>query len=120
MVPLNKTKALACHACCLIAVACPTSPAGGWGKPPVDESGVPVYGDVFDTVGVEVDSDDDVPRSIHWGELEVADEESEAEDDEDDEDDEDGGLWEGSPGVVGCTFMSSSKTCGQLLAEPRP
>lgn len=69
------------------------SSAGGWGKPPVDESGVPVYGDVFDTVGPEVDSDDDVPRTIHWGELEVADEESEAEDDDEDDDDEDGGWW---------------------------
>ena len=27
--------------------------AGGWGKPPVDENGKPLYGDVFGTKGTE-------------------------------------------------------------------
>lgn len=27
--------------------------AGGWGKPPVDEMGKPLYGDVFGTQGGE-------------------------------------------------------------------
>ena len=28
--------------------------AGGWGKPPVDETGRPLYGDVFGTMGAGV------------------------------------------------------------------
>lgn len=28
--------------------------AGGWGKPPVDENGKPLYGDVFGVQGAEV------------------------------------------------------------------
>lgn len=27
--------------------------AGGWGKPPVDENGKPLYGDVFGTQSVD-------------------------------------------------------------------
>lgn len=29
--------------------------AGGWGKPPVDEKGKPLYGDVFGTSGLDGD-----------------------------------------------------------------
>ena len=29
--------------------------AGGWGKPPVDESGKPLYGDVFGTQTAEAE-----------------------------------------------------------------
>ena len=35
---------------------------GGWGKPPVDEQGIPLYGDVFgEAAGIE--SDDEQVRS---------------------------------------------------------
>ena len=34
--------------------------AGGWGKPPVDEAGRPVYGDVFGLEDEEVDEDEQV------------------------------------------------------------
>ena len=33
---------------------------GGWGKPPVDEEGNPVYGDVFGQRVGEAESDDEV------------------------------------------------------------
>ncbi|CAH8436414.1 unnamed protein product [Schistosoma turkestanicum] len=81
---------------------------GGWGKPPVDELGRPVYGDVFGNGGniagvppppppptTFEDADEQIAHGniSYWGELE-SDEESEGEDgdqdmDTDDESDED-------------------------------
>jgi splicing factor 3B subunit 2 len=64
---------------------------GGWGKPPVDEYGRPLYGDVF---GAYAQEDHAVLESIdrsHWGELGAAssdsssEEESESEEEEEDE-----------------------------------
>ena len=57
---------------------------GGWGKPPVDEQGNPVYGDVF---GVAPQSTlaDSIQHGQHWGELESEDEESEDEDEEEED-----------------------------------
>ena len=54
---------------------------GGWGKPPVDETGRPLYGDVFgleshDTAAKEVEQDVDKEM---WGELEPEEESSEEE-----------------------------------------
>ncbi|KAF5206180.1 Splicing factor 3b subunit [Thalictrum thalictroides] len=54
---------------------------GGWGKPPVDEYGRPLYGDVF---GIQQQEqlnyeEEPVDRSKHWGDLE---EEEEIEEDE--------------------------------------
>eukprot|EP00892_Ulva_mutabilis_P010184 jgi/Ulvmu1/7538/UM037_0082.1 len=49
---------------------------GGWGKPPVDHQGQPLYGDVF---GQQVVLDDDLDEAVktqRWGELEDDDEES--------------------------------------------
>ncbi|PSN40597.1 hypothetical protein C0J52_10357 [Blattella germanica] len=56
--------------------------AGGWGKPPVDETGRPLYGDVFGAVPEE----EEVDRTI-WGELES---ESEEESEEEEEEEEEG------------------------------
>jgi splicing factor 3B subunit 2 len=58
---------------------------GGWGKPPVNEFGQALYGDVFGTSQV-ADAEIVVDKS-RWGELVEADEESE-EEDEDEEDEE--------------------------------
>ncbi len=60
--------------------------AGGWGKPPVDEFGRPLYGDVFASNKLEhIFENEDFDR-FHWGEIEPAEypeeapsEESEAE-----------------------------------------
>ncbi|XP_076828915.1 splicing factor 3B subunit 2 [Brachyhypopomus gauderio] len=64
--------------------------AGGWGKPPVDETGKPLYGDVFGTNAVDFQAkaeEEEVDRTP-WGELEASDEES-SEEDEEEESDED-------------------------------
>jgi splicing factor 3B subunit 2 len=65
--------------------------AGGWGKPPVDEMGKPLYGDVFGTSGYDGDSgvgDEEVDRTL-WGELESeSEEESEEEEEEEEEEGE--------------------------------
>ncbi|XP_063042515.1 splicing factor 3B subunit 2 isoform X2 [Engraulis encrasicolus] len=64
--------------------------AGGWGKPPVDETGKPLYGDVFGTNATDFQAkaeEEEVDRTP-WGELEPSDEES-SEEEEEEESDED-------------------------------
>ncbi|CAM9213640.1 unnamed protein product [Chrysoparadoxa australica] len=61
---------------------------GGWGKPPVDEGGNPIYGDVFGS-SVDTTEQQEVDKS-HWGEAE----ESESEEEEDEEGDEEMGEGE--------------------------
>ena len=58
---------------------------GGWGKPPVDERGRPLYGDVFGLEGGENTSkgrgrgeEEEVDQTL-WGELESEEEEEESE-----------------------------------------
>ncbi|KAL3083052.1 hypothetical protein niasHS_010854 [Heterodera schachtii] len=65
--------------------------AGGWGKPPVDEYGKPLYGDVFGLTVPQVADDVDESRieRRHWGEIGSDEEESE-EESEAEEDDEEG------------------------------
>jgi len=68
--------------------------AGGWGKPPVDENGKPLYGDVFGVQGKDFESGDaeeEVERTL-WGELESESEESESEEEsEGEEEGQEGG-----------------------------
>lgn len=63
--------------------------AGGWGKPPVDEMGKPLYGDVFGTNAGDFQAKAEEEEVDHtpWGELEPSDEES-SEEEEDEESDE--------------------------------
>mmetsp|Transcript_20111 Transcript_20111/g.34621 ORF Transcript_20111/g.34621 Transcript_20111/m.34621 type:complete len:627 (-) Transcript_20111:353-2233(-) len=63
--------------------------AGGWGKPPVDEFGNAVYGDVFGQKAGEPESDDEVDKGLKWGELEPELEESEESEEEEEGPDED-------------------------------
>lgn len=65
---------------------------GGWGKPPVDEAGNPLYGDVFGQHVGEAESDDEVDKKSRWGEMEVVEEESEEEESEEEQEEEDGGC----------------------------
>ncbi|KAJ0396534.1 hypothetical protein P43SY_003745 [Pythium insidiosum] len=67
---------------------------GGWGKPPVDENGRPLYGDVFGKS--TPDTAEEVNRE-RWGELEEAPEAEE----EDEEDTEEGYADEYAAGQVG-------------------
>ncbi|MCL7038975.1 hypothetical protein MKW94_016372 [Papaver nudicaule] len=71
---------------------------GGWGKPPVDEYGRPLYGDVF---GVQQEEElnyeeEPVDRSKHWGDLE---EEVESEEEEEDTPPEEEDLDDGIESV---------------------
>uniref|UniRef100_A0A8C6Y761 Splicing factor 3b subunit 2 n=1 Tax=Naja naja TaxID=35670 RepID=A0A8C6Y761_NAJNA len=64
--------------------------AGGWGKPPVDETGKPLYGDVFGTNAAEFQAkteEEEIDRTP-WGELEPSDEESSEEEEDEDTDEE--------------------------------
>ncbi|KAI7815012.1 splicing factor 3B subunit 2 [Triplophysa rosa] len=64
--------------------------AGGWGKPPVDETGKPLYGDVFGTNSVDFQAKAEEEEVDHgtWGELEPSDEESSEEEEEEESDEE--------------------------------
>lgn len=48
---------------------------GGWGKPPVDEQGNPLYGDVFGVNEEEEDQDAEPIDRTKWGELVESEEE---------------------------------------------
>ncbi|KAJ4459663.1 putative Splicing factor 3B subunit 2 [Paratrimastix pyriformis] len=52
---------------------------GGWGKPPVNEFGVPLYGDVF---GVPQEDEQQPAEKKLWGQLEDEEEEPEEEEEE--------------------------------------
>ncbi|XP_075248938.1 splicing factor 3B subunit 2-like [Convolutriloba macropyga] len=85
--------------------------AGGWGKPPVDSQGRPLYGDVFGqdsqtAFGSDMDADID---KRHWGEME-----SESEEEEDDESEEEqeapdasGLITPGTEGLVTPSGLTS-------------
>ncbi|XP_041636150.1 splicing factor 3B subunit 2 isoform X2 [Cheilinus undulatus] len=64
--------------------------AGGWGKPPVDEMGKPLYGDVFGTNAADFQAKVEEEEVDHtpWGELEPSDEESSEEEEEEESDEE--------------------------------
>jgi splicing factor 3B subunit 2 len=70
---------------------------GGWGKPPVDEYGRPLYGDVFGEAEGDAgpsNADAAVDKSYRWGELqapEYAEEEAEGSEDEGSDGEGDGG-----------------------------
>ncbi|KAK2707820.1 splicing factor 3B subunit 2-like [Artemia franciscana] len=70
--------------------------AGGWGKPPVDEMGRPLYGDVFGTIEAEPtqpEKEPEQPEELqYWGELESEEEEEESEEEEEEEDRDESGL----------------------------
>ncbi|XP_071079452.1 splicing factor 3B subunit 2-like [Haliotis cracherodii] len=82
--------------------------AGGWGKPPVDENGKPLYGDVFGTQGGEFPApieEEEIDKS-HWGELESESESEEESEEESDEDDQTG-LVTPAEGLVTPSGMTS-------------
>ena len=65
---------------------------GGWGKPPVDQFGRPIYGDVFGAGVVDIDEstpyDLKLVKNAPWGALEDAEEESDEESEEEKEEEE--------------------------------
>jgi len=63
--------------------------AGGWGKPPVDEYGRPLYGDVFGVAAEnqEEKEDNDLANDL-WGTMDSASEDSDSSDEEEEENEE--------------------------------
>ena len=57
---------------------------GGWGKPPVDEFGRPIYGDVFGTAETSRGGEDDTPLEKKWW-GEIVEEEGDDDDEEEEE-----------------------------------
>ncbi|XP_076064562.1 splicing factor 3b subunit 2 isoform X2 [Oratosquilla oratoria] len=85
--------------------------AGGWGKPPVDNMGKPIYGDVFGTQNKDFEAppvEEDVEKTM-WGELESESEEESDEEDEEEEEEEDesGVVTPGETGLVTPSGISS-------------
>ncbi|CAN6181675.1 unnamed protein product, partial [Urochloa humidicola] len=74
---------------------------GEWGKPPVDEHGRPLYGDVFGVLQQDEPNYDDEPvdRSKHWGDLEEEEEEEEDDEVEEEELMEDEEMEDGTQSV---------------------
>ena len=78
--------------------------AGGWGKPPVDEQGKPLYGDVFGIQQQEAPAveDDEQIENQPWGELESeSEEESESEVSR---------VWGGKETGITCDHMGGEGT----------
>ncbi|KAL0398631.1 UNVERIFIED_CONTAM: Splicing factor 3B subunit [Sesamum radiatum] len=74
---------------------------GDWGKPPVDEYGRPLYGDVFGVLQQEQPNYDEEPvdKTKHWGDLEEEEEEEEEEEVEEEEQMEEEELEDGIQSV---------------------
>lgn len=66
---------------------------GGWGKPPVNEQGQPLYGDVFGTdyTGYKQDEEQEPTDAALWGALE-SDSESESEEEKEEEKPDETGI----------------------------
>ncbi|XP_014239157.1 splicing factor 3B subunit 2 [Cimex lectularius] len=87
--------------------------AGGWGKPPVDETGKPLYGDVFATQhnANDIKLDDDEVEKTTWGELESdSEEESEEEEEEEEQQKDETGLITPSEGLITPSGIASIPT----------
>ncbi|KAL9240111.1 hypothetical protein vseg_014369 [Gypsophila vaccaria] len=83
---------------------------GGWGKPPVDEYGRPLYGDVFGVQQHEEPTYEEEPvdKSKHWGDLE---EEEEVEEEyEEEEEPEELGEEDMEDGILSMDSLSSTPT----------
>jgi splicing factor 3B subunit 2 len=100
---------------------------GDWGKPPVDEKGRPIYGDVFGSQQAEDNADEEAAEAIEeqdvrpWGQLESESEEEEessseedsAEEDESGDEDATGGLETPAAGTdTPASGMTSTMTAG--------
>lgn len=82
---------------------------GDWGKPPVDEYGRPLYGDVFGVLQQEQPNYEEEPvdKTKHWGDLE---EEEEEEEEEEVEEEEEMGEEELEDGIQSVDSLSSTPT----------
>ncbi|KAK6108925.1 hypothetical protein QQG55_33940 [Brugia pahangi] len=96
--------------------------AGGWGKPPVDEMGKPLYGDVFGLEAPTLPELDDESRieRRHWGE--IGSDEDSSEESEEEEEGEGGGVEAGfvTPATTEGFATPSGMTSGVLTGVETP
>ncbi|KAL3134731.1 hypothetical protein ABBQ32_007731 [Trebouxia sp. C0010 RCD-2024] len=95
--------------------------AGGWGKPPVNEDGEPLYGDVFGQFADEED-DQQIDKAARWGDLESDEEESSEEEESEDEDeeatvrgDDEASLADGLASVGGVSSLPSGLETPEVI-----
>lgn len=90
---------------------------GEWGKPPVDEYGRPLYGDVF---GTEHKEEDDGPLDApFWGELQEDElDDDEVSDEDSDDMDEDAGEDEDEDGMDEDELQSGIESTTSLASTP--
>lgn len=81
---------------------------GGWGRPPVDEYGNPLYGNVLGNASYGVDEElvDKVERE-HWGHIEPEESDPEEEEEEEEQEEERPGGEEPEADVSGLQSVSS-------------
>lgn len=85
---------------------------GEWGKPPVDDMGTPLYGDVY---GTEKTVDDDGEDRTLWGQIEKEEEESSEEEEDDVEDEEEMDMSGMQSGIASTTSHVSGMDTPQML-----
>ncbi|KAK1385871.1 Splicing factor 3B subunit 2 [Heracleum sosnowskyi] len=72
---------------------------GGWGRPPVDHHGQPLYGDVFGLPPEEPNYAEAEDKTKHWGDFDPVEEEEEDEEDEVEVPDDEENLEDGIQSV---------------------
>jgi len=87
---------------------------GEWGKPPVDDFGRPLYGDVFGTEKKDENETSDLDKT-HWGVVAEEDEEEEEDDDEDEDEDEDDDEDDMESGMESISSMTSGTDTPETL-----
>ena len=88
---------------------------GGWGRPPVDEQGRPLYGDVF---GTEKEEEKEVVDKTRWGVITPEESEEESEDESGDDDEEDEDEQDDAPDAGMATPMDGVATMASGLTTP--
>ncbi|ESO01355.1 hypothetical protein HELRODRAFT_100627 [Helobdella robusta] len=95
--------------------------AGGWGKPPVDETGKPLYGDVFGPSINEpnIPTKEDEINKNFWGEMESESEDEEEEEEEEKEGRDEQDVLSGlvTPGETGLATPSGTTSVMTLGME---
>ncbi|CAJ0572770.1 unnamed protein product, partial [Mesorhabditis spiculigera] len=93
--------------------------AGGWGKPPVDEYGKPLYGDVFGLMvsAVQDQEDENLIQRRYWGEI-GSDESSEEGSEEESEEEEEERVKEAATAIGLKTPMEGQATPAVSVITP--
>ena len=99
---------------CHLSIFPPPPLAGGWGKPPVNEFGQPLYGDVFGTVAGTAEAAAAVAAidKTRWGEMADDEEEEDSDEEEDEGDDDDDGQTDATGMATPLDSGMSSVTSG--------